>query len=120
MAFIDGPLLSQALSHILDNAIEAIDGEGSIHVRLFPKDDVIGIEISDSGCGMPEKSLAAIFEPFFSTKPGKVGIGLATTHRIISEQGGTIQVVSQQGQGTRFSIFLPKERRRKIRTQRLS
>ena len=120
MAFIDGPLLSKALSHILDNAIEAIDGEGSIHVRLFPKDDVIGIEISDSGCGIPEKSLGAIFDPFFSTKPGKVGIGLATTHRIISEQGGTIQVVSQQGQGTRFSIFLPKERRRKIRTQRLS
>ena len=86
-AFIDGPLLTRAISHILDNAIEAIDGEGSIDVKLFPKDDLIGIEISDSGCGIPQENLGAIFDPFFSTKPGKVGIGLATAHRIISEQG---------------------------------
>ncbi|UCD72104.1 MAG: hypothetical protein JSW70_03665, partial [Syntrophobacterales bacterium] len=120
IAFIDGPLLSEALSLILDNAVEAIDGEGSINVKLLSKDDFIGIEVSDSGCGIPRENLGAIFDPFFSTKPGRVGIGLATTHRIIREQGGTIQVVSQQGKGTRFSIFLPKERRRKIRTQRLS
>jgi len=118
--FIDGPFLAKALSYILDNAIEAIDGEGSIHVKLFSKDDFIGIEISDSGCGIPEENLGAIFDPFFSTKPGKVGISLATTHRIIKEQGGTIQVSSKRGKGTRFSILLPKERRRKIRTQRLS
>lgn len=118
-AFIDGPLLTRALCNILDNAIEAIDGEGSIDLKLFPKDDLIGIEIRDSGCGIPQENLGAIFDPFFSTKPGKVGIGLATTYRIISEQGGTIQVVSQRGKGTRLSIFLPTERRRKIRTQHL-
>ena len=120
LAFIDASLLTRALAHILDNAIEAINGEGAIHVRLFSKDDFIGIEISDSGCGIPRENLGAIFEPFFSTKPGRVGIGLATAHRIIREQGGTIQVVSQQGKGTGFSIFLPTERRRKIRTQHLS
>jgi len=120
LVFIDGPLLTRALSHILDNAIEAIDGEGSIRVKLFPKDDLVGIEISDSGCGIPQKNLGAIFEPFFSTKPGRVGIGLATTHRIIREQGGTMRVASHHGKGTRFSISLPTERRRKIRTQRLS
>ena len=119
LAFIDGPLLTRAIGHILDNAIEAIDGEGSIDVKLFPKDDLIGIEISDSGCGILQENLGAIFDPFFSTKPGKVGIGLATAHRIISEQAGTIQVVSQRGKGTRLSIFLPMERRRKIRTQHL-
>ncbi len=120
LVFIDGPLLTMALAHILENAIEAVNAEGSIHVKLFSKDDFIGIEISDSGCGIPQENLGAIFEPFFSTKPGRVGIGLATTHRIIREQGGTIQVASQQGKGTRFSIFLPTERRRKIRTQHLS
>jgi PAS domain S-box-containing protein len=119
LAFFDGPLLTKALGYILENAVEAIDGEGAIHVRLFSKDDFIGIEISDSGCGIPQENLGAIFEPFFSTKPGRVGIGLATAHRIIREHGGTIQVVSQQGEGTGFSIFLPTERRRKIRTQHL-
>jgi PAS domain S-box-containing protein len=118
--FIDGPLFAKALSCILHNAVEATNGGGSIHVRLFSKNDLICIEISDSGCGIPEENLGAIFDPFFSTKPDKVGISLATTHRIIREQGGTIQVVSQQGKGTRFSIFLPRERRRKMRTQLLS
>jgi signal transduction histidine kinase len=120
VAFIDGPLLTKALSYIFENAIEAIDGEGAIHVRLFSKGDFIGIEISDSGCGIPEENLEAIFDPFFSTKPDKVGVSLATAHRIIKEQAGTIQVYSQEGEGTRFSVFLPVERRRKIRTQPLS
>jgi PAS domain S-box-containing protein len=119
-AFIDGGLLTRALRYILENAIEAIDGEGSIHVKLYSKGDFIGIEISDSGCGISEEHLGAIFDPFFSTKPDKVGISLATAFRIIKEQGGTIQASSQQGKGTRFTIFLPKERRRKIRTQLLS
>ncbi|UCD71301.1 MAG: PAS domain S-box protein [Syntrophobacterales bacterium] len=118
--FIDGGLLARALRYILDNAIEAIDGEGSIHVKLFSKGHFIGIEISDSGCGISEEHLGAIFDPFFTTKPSKVGISLATAHRIIKEQGGTIQVSSKQGKGACFTIFLPKERRRKIRTGALS
>jgi PAS domain S-box-containing protein len=117
MPFIDGDLLAKALSFILDNALEAIEKAGSIHVKLFPHDDSIGIEISDTGCGIPEENLGAIFDPFFSTKPDRVGINLATAHRIIKEQGGTIQVSSQQGKGTSFSILLPKDRRRRIRTQ---
>ncbi len=116
MPFIDGDLLARALSYILDNALEAVNEGGSIHVTLFPKDDFIGIEISDTGCGIPEEHLGAIFDPFFSTKPDRIGINLATAHRIIKEQGGTIQVSSQQGKGTSFSIFLPRDRRRRIRT----
>jgi PAS domain S-box-containing protein len=117
MPFIDGDLLTRALSYILDNAFEAIEEGGSIHIKLFPKGDFIGIEISDTGCGIPEGNFGAIFDPFFSTKPDRVGISLATAHRIIKEQGGTIQVSSQLGEGTSFSIFLPKDRRRRIRTQ---
>jgi PAS domain S-box-containing protein len=118
--FVDRKLLERALGSVLDNAVEAMDGEGSIRVRLFSKDDLIGIEITDSGCGIPEESLGAIFDPFFSTKPDKVGMSLATAHRIIRELGGTIQVMSRQGNGTRVLIFLPKERRRKMRTQLIS
>jgi PAS domain S-box-containing protein len=119
MPFIDGNLLARALSYILENAFEAIEEGGSIHVKLFPKDDFIGIEISDTGYGIPEGNLGEIFDPFFSTKPDRVGINLASAHRIIKEQGGTIQVSSQEGKGTRFSILLPKDRRRRIRTQML-
>lgn len=117
MPFIDANLFAKALNHILDNAFEAIEEGGAIHVKLFPSDEFIGIEISDSGYGIPERNLGAIFDPFFSTKADRVGINLATAHRIIKEQGGTIQVSSQQGRGTSFSILLPKDRRRRIRTQ---
>lgn len=117
MSFIDGDLFARALAYILDNALEAIEDGGTIHVKLFPKHDFIGVEISDTGCGIPEGNLGAIFDPFFSTKPDKVGMSLATAHRIIKEQGGTIQVSSRQGKGTSFSILLPKDRRRRIRTQ---
>ncbi len=119
MPFIDRELLSRALSSILDNALEAIKDAGEINVTLFPRGDHVGIEISDTGCGIPEDNLNAIFEPFFSTKPDRVGINLTIAHRIIKEQGGTIRVASQEGKGTRFSLFLPMDRRRKIRTQLL-
>ena len=92
-------------------AVEAVNEGGSIHVKLFPKGDFIGIEISDTGRGIPEGDLGEIFDPFFSTKPDRTGINLTTAHRIIKEQGGTIQVSSQQGKGTSFSILLPNPAR---------
>jgi len=76
MPFIDRELLSRAISSILGNALEAMDDGGEINVRLFPRGDHVGVEISDTGCGIPEENLNAIFEPFFSTKPERVGINL--------------------------------------------
>jgi signal transduction histidine kinase len=117
MPFIDGDLLSRALRSILENAIEAVNEGGKIRIKLFPKDDHVGIEISDTGCGISQENLDAVFDPFFSTKPDRVGISLTTARRIIKEQGGTIQASSQRGKGTSFSVLLPMDRRRRIRTQ---
>jgi signal transduction histidine kinase len=117
MPFIDGDLLSRALRSILENAIEAVNEGGKIRIKLFPKDDHVGIEISDTGCSISQENLDAVFDPFFSTKPDRVGISLTTARRIIKEQGGTIQASSQRGKGTSFSVLLPMDRRRRIRTQ---
>ena len=119
MPFVDRDLLSRALTSILNNALEAIKDGGKIHVKLFPRGDSVGIEISDTGCGIPEDNLTAIFDPFFSTKPDRVGISLTIAHRIVKEQGGTIRVKSRRGKGAIFSLFLPMDRRRKVRTQLL-
>jgi len=69
---------------------------------------VVFIEITDSGCGIPEENLRSLFDPFFTTKPKGTGMGLAITLRIIEEHKGSIKVRSRIGKGTTFIITLPQ------------
>jgi signal transduction histidine kinase len=75
-------------------------------------DDAVDIVISDSGCGIPEAHLRKIFDPFFTTKPAGrgTGLGLSICHGIIQRLGGRVTVESQVGQGTEFTITLPRSR----------
>jgi len=116
--YADGELVVRSLTFMLHNAIDAIkeSGQVAVMVSLSDSDDRIAIEISDSGCGIPEDNLDAIFEPFFTTKPRRVGINLTTVRKIIEQQGGTISVQSSVGKGTTFRILLPRDRRRRERT----
>jgi len=68
------------------------------------------VMITDTGCGIPEEHMPRIFEPFFSTKPKGTGLGLAVSYGIVQNHGGNIQVSSQPGQGTCFTIELPVHR----------
>jgi signal transduction histidine kinase len=90
---------SQAASAPGDGG-DALDAPPRRHLR---------VQISDNGCGMPAELLPRIFDPFFTTKPvGQgTGLGLAAVHGIVSSHGGVIEVASQPGQGSSFSIFLP-------------
>ena len=63
--------------------------------------------MADSGCGIPPDILPRIFDPFFSTKPSGTGLGLSVSDGIVREHGGTIDVESTPGRGTRFTITLP-------------
>jgi signal transduction histidine kinase len=65
------------------------------------------IEVSDTGCGIPEAALSRIFEPYRSSKPRGTGLGLATVKKLIEAHGGSISVASEQGKGTSFTIRLP-------------
>jgi two-component system, NtrC family, sensor kinase len=66
------------------------------------------VKISDNGCGIPEANLAKIFDPFFSTKENKgTGLGLSVSYGIIEKHGGRIDVQSEMGTGTTFTILLP-------------
>lgn len=106
----DGPLLRQVLLNLLNNAMQAIEQDGTITVVARPAEpDAVLIQIKDTGCGISQEHLPHIFDPFFTTKPqGKgTGLGLSICHGIIQRLGGTISVASEAGKGSTFTIKLP-------------
>lgn len=109
--------LVQVFLNLLSNAADAVKErppeERRITVKTMTSDDEVTVTVSDSGCGIKPEHLDRIFDPFFTTKPvGKgTGLGLWATHRIVTEHGGRLQVNSDPGQGTTFSVSLPKEKR---------
>jgi signal transduction histidine kinase len=106
---VDVSQLQQVLVNLMLNAVEAMEGGGviTIRTRLDPAHQFEIIEISDTGPGIAPDDLPKIFEPFFSTKPKGSGLGLAVSHGIIRNHQGTIQVDSEPGKGTRFTIKIP-------------
>jgi two-component system NtrC family sensor kinase len=103
--------IQQCIMNVIFNAMEAMPDGGKLTLRTSPdrKKRMVHIEISDTGCGIPEENLSIIFEPFFSTKEeGKgVGLGLSVVYGIIREHQGTIFVDSQLGSGSTFHIRFP-------------
>lgn len=103
--------LLQVFINILINAVDALGGDKSkIYVRSYQKEDFIYMEFEDTGVGIPEDNISKIFEPFFTTKAvGKgTGLGLSVSYGIVKNFGGTIEVKSVIGQGSRFTIKIPE------------
>ena len=107
--------INQVLMNILSNAVQAINGTGQIWISILPirasndKAGRVQISIQDSGAGMASDVLEKIFEPFFTTKGvGQgTGLGLSISYGIIQNHGGEIQVRSQKGIGTEFTVIIP-------------
>ncbi len=108
---MDGNQMQQVFTNIILNAAEAIDGEGEVTVatRMAPDCEAIEIEFADTGCGIPQENLGKIFDPFFTTKEvGRgTGLGLAVSYGIVVRHKGTIDVKSEPGKGTTFTVRLP-------------
>jgi signal transduction histidine kinase len=103
-----GSELNQVWTNIIDNAIDAMGGEGKLHVRTFRDDNSVVVEITDNGPGISPEIRAHMFDPFFTTKGvGQgTGLGLDTVQRIVKKHRGDIQVSSKPGE-TRFQVWLP-------------
>jgi signal transduction histidine kinase len=101
--------LNQAFMNLLLNASQALEGEGRIHVRTRSGDGHVEVEIRDTGTGIPADHLARIFEPGFSTKGARVGMGmgLLITRQVVARHGGHVRVESEVGVGTAFTLRLP-------------
>lgn len=106
---LDKDQMKRALVNILDNAVDAIENEGSITIetsydKVF---QIARIEIADTGCGIPQEEKLKLFEPYFSTKKSGTGLGLSIVSTIIADHNGYIRARDNYPKGTRFIIELP-------------
>ncbi|MCB9594328.1 MAG: HAMP domain-containing histidine kinase, partial [Sandaracinaceae bacterium] len=103
--------LDQVWTNLVHNALQAMDGAGSLRVALRDDGAFLVVEITDSGPGVPEDARERIFDPFYTTKSvGEgSGLGLSICKDIVEGHGGTITLESQPGRTT-FAVRLPKQR----------
>ena len=101
--------IQQVLLNLSLNACESMPGGGTLTISTSQRDGKVVVEVADTGCGIPREHLDQIFDPFFSTKPvGKgTGLGLSVSYGIIEQHGGKLEVESEEGRGTTFTIILP-------------
>ncbi|MEW6078024.1 MAG: ATP-binding protein [Thermodesulfobacteriota bacterium] len=106
---IDKDQMQQALINLMMNAIEATPpgGRVSLSTRFLPDEDTVEVTVTDTGKGIDPENADKVFEPFFTTRSDGNGLGLAITHGIIEQHGGTITFDSKPGEGTCFRIRLP-------------
>ncbi len=104
--------LQQVFLNLINNALDAMEEGGEIRLVVRRAEGGVSVQVGDTGRGIPEKDLARIFEPFYSTKgPGAKhsGLGLAICHEIVRGLNGRISVASEPGKGTVFSLWFPME-----------
>ncbi|HEY1306369.1 MAG TPA: HAMP domain-containing sensor histidine kinase [Vicinamibacterales bacterium] len=104
---VDRTLIARSLTNIVENALHAMPGSGTLGVSAHHEDHVVHIRVSDTGVGMDREALARAFEPYFSTKASGTGLGLPIAKRNVELSGGTITIVSERERGTTVAITLP-------------
>jgi two-component system sensor histidine kinase HydH len=104
---LDRDMFKQALLNLLLNAQQAMPTGGELTIQAAHADDGVVLNLIDTGKGMAPEVAAKAFRPFFSTRDGGTGLGLPTTRKIVQAHGGTIEVQSEVGRGTKFTIRLP-------------
>lgn len=102
---MDKELMGEVLGYLVDNALEALQGPGTITLRARRSPEGIKIEVSDTGPAMPDDIRRRLFEPFFTTKERGTGLGLAIARRVIESHGGDLSILD--GSPTTFQIRLP-------------
>jgi len=102
--------LEQVWINLIRNALEAVDSAGRVQIAVRCTTTKIIIIVTDNGCGISEKSLVKLGDPFFTTKADGTGLGLSICFSIIQQHGGRIEVKSDLNVGTSFIVYLPAKK----------
>jgi signal transduction histidine kinase len=105
--YYDETQVTQVLINLMKNGAQSMKEGGVLLIRTFAGNGQCILEVTDTGQGIPEKSLQRIFEPFFTTKTQGTGLGLSFAKRVVEEHGGEIQVTTRADKGTSFRVVLP-------------
>ena len=103
----DPEILRSVFNNLFINAVQAMPNGGELEINVFRAENMVNVEVSDTGDGISEENLPKIFEPYFSTKETGTGLGLAIVKRIIDEHQGTVEVDSELGKGAKFTVKFP-------------
>jgi signal transduction histidine kinase len=103
----DSGQIHQVLLNLLLNAVQAMEGAGTVRVEIGSRDGYASVVVSDTGRGISPQHLSNIFRPFFTTKGNGTGLGLSLARRIVEEHQGRIEVSSVVGKGSKFTVLLP-------------
>jgi len=110
-AMADPEFMRSVFNNLFINALQSMGSTGGgLNVKIAPDENAefIKIEIADTGSGISQENLSKIFEPYFSTKETGTGLGLAIVQKIVESHYGSIEVTSKEGEGTKFTVKLPK------------
>ena len=104
---VDRTLTARALSNVVENALHAMPGAGSLTIDGKAEGGIVRLDVTDTGMGMDAEALGRVFEPYFSTKTTGTGLGLPIARRNIELNGGSVEVRSAKGAGTTVIVRLP-------------
>ena len=104
---VDPELMKTCIMNVLTNAFQAMPEGGTLTIRTGRDDGRFVLSVADTGVGVERENLSKVFEPFYTTKNTGLGLGLATTKRIVEEHGGKIEIRSEGGAGSDVIISLP-------------
>ncbi len=104
----DEDQLRQVFTNLVLNGLQSMSAGGTLALDIIRDDGQnVSVTVSDSGCGIPAELIGKLFTPFFTTKPGGTGLGLAVSYGIVKDHGGEIRVASKAGTGSVFTVVLP-------------
>ena len=103
----DSDQIHQVLLNLLLNAVQAMEGAGTVRVEIGSRESYASVVVSDTGRGITPQNLPNIFRPFYTTKGDGTGLGLSLAHRIVEDHHGRIEVSSVVGKGSQFTLLLP-------------
>ena len=113
--YVDPRQMEQVLGNLVTNAYQAMKEGGKLTISAqtsevsekLPKSKWVALSISDTGCGISPENMAKLFEPLFTTKARGIGLGLATSRILVEANGGSMEVESEEGKGSTFTVRLP-------------